>query len=249
MNIGVFDSGVGGLTVAQPLYQSGCFNKIYYYGDTARVPYGSKDLNTIIRYSLEAVEYFNSLKIDILVVACNTVSVMAIEEMKKFSKVPVLGVVEPGVRSLVIDENIHINDEILLVGTKSTVSSGVYQEKILEAGFKNVKAIATPLFVPLVEEGVLDGPIMDEVLNHYFKNISKPSYILLGCTHYPFMKNAIAKYFEGSKTVHSGEAVLQWLNEFFEISNNNFITDVSFFSTDNIDHLKSFASSLGFKVC
>src|SRR5690606_25241709 len=100
MKVGVFDSGVGGLTVARSLQQSGCFSELLYYGDTARVPYGSKDSNTVTRYALEAVEFFNGADVDFVVVACNTVSVTALQTMQQFSNKPVYGVLEPGVMAL-----------------------------------------------------------------------------------------------------------------------------------------------------
>jgi glutamate racemase len=132
--VGVFDSGVGGLTVAKSIIDEKLFDEVIYYGDTARVPYGTKDENTIVRYSLEAVEFFKNFNIDILLVACNTASSYALDEMRKVAPFEVVGVIEPGVLSIT-KQNPKLDSKILVIGTKATVSSCIYKKMLEEKGF------------------------------------------------------------------------------------------------------------------
>ena len=167
MRIGVFDSGIGGLTVVKPLLKSKLFEKIIYFGDTARVPYGIKDKNVIIRYGLEAVQFFNNFDIDLLVVACNTVSAFAIPQMKLQANFEIVGVVEPGILAIQ-NSGADFNSEILILGTRATISSNIYQQKLMEIGYSNIQAIATGLFVPIVEEDIFHGKILDATMEFYF---------------------------------------------------------------------------------
>lgn len=122
MRVGVFDSGIGGLTVVKSILEHNLFEEVIYYGDTARVPYGSKDKNTIIRYSLEALEFFKNFDIDVLIVACNTASAYALDELRANTTIPVVGVIEAGILSL--ENKLSNNDSnILILGTKATISS------------------------------------------------------------------------------------------------------------------------------
>ena len=129
MRAGVFDSGVGGLSVLKSLINAKLFEDIIYYGDTARVPYGVKDKQTIIKFSLQALEFFTPHNIDILIVACNTVSAYALQEMQKHSKIPIVGVIEPGV--LAVQNNLKDTDsEILIIATRATINSGEYETRL-----------------------------------------------------------------------------------------------------------------------
>lgn len=245
MKVGVFDSGVGGLTVARSLQSSGCFSELLYYGDTARVPYGSKDSNTVTRYALEAVEFFNGADIDCLVVACNTVSVTALEAMQKFSNKPVYGVLEPGVMALQQLPGVSTSDRVLVIATRSTIRSDAYQQQIKALGFSNVAAIATPLFVPIVEEELYDGPILQETFKHYFGNVERPDVVLLGCTHFPLIADSISTYFAGAKTIHSGEAMLAWLKQHLDLSAKFTETPLRILATENVDAVKRTAVRWG----
>ena len=131
MKIGIFDSGVGGLTVAKSLLKSSLFSEIIYFGDTARVPYGSKDRNTVIRYSLEAVQFFKNFDIELLVVACNTVSTSALPQMREEADFPIVGVVEAGVLA-VENSDLEKSSNILVIGTKTTISSKIYQNLLFQ---------------------------------------------------------------------------------------------------------------------
>ena len=160
MKVGVFDSGIGGLTVVKSLLEHQLFEEIIYFGDTARVPYGIKDKNTIIRYAIEAVEFFKNFELDMIIVACNSVSAYALDEMRESSSCPVIGVVEAGVlaTSNALSDK---NSNILILGTKATVNSKAYETGLNSLGFNNLQAKATGLFVPLVEEEIYSGEILE----------------------------------------------------------------------------------------
>ncbi len=238
MVVGIFDSGVGGLTVAKSIIDEKLFDEVIYYGDTARVPYGTKDENTIIRYSLEAVEFFKNFKIDILVVACNTVSSYALDEMRKNSPFDIVGVIEPGVAS-VVKQKPKLDSNILVIGTKATISSGIYKRMLLNKGFSNISQIETGLFVPLVEDGIFDGVLMSAMLNHYFADMQTPDYIILGCTHFPLISNAIASYFVNAKLVHSGEAIVEYLQSVYSVDGKKKKTaQLQLFASSSPERLK-----------
>ena len=240
MRAGVFDSGVGGLTVVKSLLSSGFFSEIIYYGDTARVPYGVKDKNTIIRYSLEALEFFKNFDIDIMITACNSVSAYAIDELQKQAPFEVTGVINPGV--LAVENSLDKKDSsILILGTKATINSNRYATLLEEKGYKNTFSIAPSLFVPIVEEGLFEGNILESTIQHYFQNIQEPDAIILGCTHFPLISKAISKYFPNSKLIHSGDAVVEYLKKEYNLKNQYPKTNIKFFATENPDGLKNIA--------
>jgi glutamate racemase len=217
MKCGIFDSGIGGQSVASSILKAKLFDEIIYYGDTARVPYGNKNESTIIRYSLEAMEFLKNFNINFLVVACNTASATAMDELKKEAPFPVVGVIEAGVRAV---ENENKYSNILLIGTKRTIQSKKYEKLLKDKGFKNIISIATPLFVPLVEEGITEGKIVDDVFNLYFKDIDRKNIdiVILGCTHYPFLSNSLQKYFPNAKLIHSGQAIVKLLKNEYNLT-------------------------------
>jgi glutamate racemase len=163
------------------------------------------------------MEFLKNFNIDFLVVACNTASATAIDELKKEAPFPVVGVIEAGVRAV---ENEDKNSNILLIGTKRTINSRKYEKCLEKKGFKNIISIATPLFVPLVEEGIVDGKIVDEVFELYFKNINrnKIDIVILGCTHYPFLSNSLQRYFSNAKLIHSGQAIVELLKNEYNLT-------------------------------
>jgi len=245
VKVGVFDSGVGGLTVAKALQHSGCFSELLYYGDTARVPYGNKDKNTVTRYALEAVEFFNGADVDCLVVACNTVSVTALEAMRQFSNKPVYGVVEPGVLALQQLGLEQKNSRVLIIATRSTINSGVYQHHIANLGYAHIDAIATPLFVPIVEEALFSGPILEETMSHYFSDLAAPDVVLLGCTHFPLIADQISQFWGGAKTIHSGEAMVSWLRDKLELEAKYAQTPIRILASENVAAVKRTAEHWG----
>jgi len=241
MKIGVFDSGAGGLSVVKSLLEHHLFDEIIYYGDTARVPYGSKDKNTIIRYSLEALEFFNNFDIDLLITACNTVSAYALKEMRESSSYKIAGVIEPGI--LAIENKIKdLGAPILIIATRATVASGRYQNELKAKGYTNITALQTGLFVQLVEEGIRSGPILDEVMRYYFKDIQIPAAIILGCTHFPLISKALSGYFDDLPLmIHSGEAIVEYLEKEYGIKEQSFDTQLKLFASDNVEGLRKTA--------
>jgi len=241
MKIGVFDSGAGGLSVVKSLLAQNLFDEVIYYGDTARVPYGPKDKNTIIRYSLEALEFFNNFDIDLLITACNTVSAYALTEMNNQSSYPVVGVIDSGVMAL---ENRHIDrdDAILIIATRATVGSGRYQDALKALGYTNVTALQTGLLVPMVEEGIFEGEILESIFRHYFREIETPKAIILGCTHFPLIGDALYKYFDKEPLlIHSGEAIVEYLESHYSLSIRDKETELKIFASDNVAGLRSIA--------
>jgi glutamate racemase len=237
MKCGIFDSGIGGLSVASSILKAKLFDEIIYYGDTARVPYGSKNESTIIRYSLEAMEFLKNFNIDFLVVACNTASAVAIDELKKEAPFPVVGVIEAGVKAV---ENEDKNSNILLIGTKRTIQSKKYEKCLREKGFKNIISVATPLFVPLVEEGITEGKIVNDVFELYFKNIDreKIDIVILGCTHYPFLSNSLQRYFSNAKLIHSGQAIVELLKNEYNLTPKK-SSSIKLLASDDPDGLRN----------
>ncbi|AAP76621.1 glutamate racemase [Helicobacter sp. MIT 03-1614] len=243
MRAGVFDSGVGGLSVLKSLINAKLFEDIIYYGDTARVPYGVKDKQTIIKFSLQALEFFTPHNIDILIVACNTVSAYALQEMQKHSKIPIVGVIEPGV--LAVQNNLKDTDsEILIIATRATINSGEYETRLRNIGFWNLKSLATGLFVPIVEEGLLEGAVLESVFHHYFASITTPPQaVILGCTHFPLIAPALDSYFNHqSMLIHSGEAIVEYLKNHLHLTSRYALKSLQFFASDNTAALTKIAN-------
>ena len=242
MKAGVFDSGIGGLSVVKSLLDENLFEQIVYYGDTARVPYGTKDKNTIISYSLEALEFLKNFNLDIIIVACNSVSAYALDELRESINIPVVGVIESG--ALALQQNVKNKDEnILVIGTSATISSKLYEKSLLKKGYKNIKSIATPLFVPLVEEGIFSGNILNETMKMYFKDLKNIDTVILGCTHFPLLQNEISKFLNNAKTIHSGDAIVSLLKKQYKLNKQFKNTKITFFASSNPDGLKNVASS------
>jgi glutamate racemase len=242
VKIGVFDSGIGGLTVVKSLLEHQLFEEIIYFGDTARVPYGSKDKNTIIRYAIEAVEFFKNFELDMIIVACNTVSAYALQEMRESATCPIFGVVEAGV--LATSNAVkNINDNILIIGTNATINSKAYEDGLKSKGFKNLQTKATSLFVPLVEEEIFHGAILDATLKHYFEHITHPDALILGCTHFPLLSQTLQDYF-GEKTIliHSGDAIVEYLQTEFDMSKKYENPVLKFFASENPEALRKIAT-------
>jgi len=241
MKVGVFDSGIGGLTVVKSLLQHQLFEEIIYFGDTARVPYGSKDKNTIIRYGIEAVEFFKNFELDLIIVACNTVSAYALSEMRESASCPIIGVVEAGV--LATSNAIETKDaNILVIGTNATISSRAYEIGLTKENFTNINSLATPLFVPLVEEKILEGEILNATLKHYFKETQTPDALILGCTHFPIIASSLKSYFgENTELIHSGEAIVQYLESKFNFYKQYEKPKMKFFASENPEALREIA--------
>lgn len=191
--IGVFDSGVGGLTVAREIMRQLPNERIVYFGDTARVPYGSKSKETVTRYSRQIVRFLETQDVKAIVAACNTVSAYALEELEKEVDIPMIGVVKPGVRAAL---DATVNKKIGVICTEATMNSGIYSRYIKEND-NTVRIIgkACPLFVPLVEEGLWEDPVTDEIARRYLTELvdSGIDTLILGCTHYPMLRSTVGK--------------------------------------------------------
>ncbi|HZZ85706.1 MAG TPA: glutamate racemase [Anaeromyxobacteraceae bacterium] len=207
--IGIFDSGVGGLTVHRAILERFPGLDTVYLGDTARLPYGSKSAEVVTHYSLRNARFLTSRGIDLLVVACNTASALALPALREALRIPVLGVVEPGAKAAARATR---GDRIGVIGTQSTITSGAYQQAVAAARpGATVTARACPLFVPLAEEGWTEPE--DEVVRLVARRYLAPfigariDTLVLGCTHYPLLRGAISRELPGVLLVDSAESI------------------------------------------
>ncbi|CAN5459766.1 glutamate racemase [soil metagenome] len=192
--IGVFDSGIGGLTVVRALRALLPNENIFYLGDTARVPYGGKSAPTVERYSLEITAMLLAEDCKTVVVACNTASALALPQLEATTPVPTTGVIRPGAQAAVgATRNGHIG----VIGTRATIKSGAYERALLALDpAVRISARACPLFVPLIEEGWLQGEITDQIVRQYLAPLVADGVdtLVLGCTHYPLLREAIGQF-------------------------------------------------------
>lgn len=191
--VGVFDSGIGGLTVAKEIIKNLPEENIVYFGDTARVPYGSKSRGTVIAYSRQIVNFLKTKDIKAIVIACNTASSLALDEIEAEISIPIIGVIKPGVKAAV---QTSTNRRIGVIGTSSTIESGLYQRLLVEQDPQiRVFDKACPLLCPLAEEGWMDDPITDSVIERYLSSLLDRDIdtLILGCTHYPLLINAFRR--------------------------------------------------------
>ena len=191
--IGVFDSGVGGLTVAREIMRNLPSEKIVYFGDTARVPYGSKSKETIIRYSRQIIRFLQEQQVKAIVIACNTASAFALDAVRDEFDIPIIGVIESGAKVAAAQTR---NKRVGVIGTVGTVGSGIHAEYLKNLDPEiTVFGKACPLFVPLVEEGWLHDPVTDEIAARYLKELQdkKIDTLILGCTHYPLLRSTIGQ--------------------------------------------------------
>lgn len=189
--IAVFDSGFGGLTVMSAIRDALPHENIVYFGDTARLPYGNKSAATVIRYVMECAHFLLDKKIKLLVIACHTACAMALNPLASSFPIPVIGVIPPAVRQIA---ELARKEKIAILGTRATISSGVYQETIRKhLPDSMVSAIPCPLFVPLVEEGYTDHPLAALTVQEYLRPLRSAGIdvALLGCTHYPLLQSLI----------------------------------------------------------
>jgi glutamate racemase len=211
LKIGVFDSGFGGLTVLRALLPLLPGAEFLYLGDTARLPYGSKSRATIVRYALSSTRFLLDQGADFLVIACNTATALALEEIRASTAVPVLGVIETGANEAASSSKTR---EILVIGTDATIASHAYAAACRERGLRALEK-ACPLLVPLVEEGWVDHPVTAEVIRIYLTELLEqaqeealdPDTLVLGCTHYPLLRPMMeAAVAPAIKVIDSAEA-------------------------------------------
>lgn len=206
--IGIFDSGVGGLTVVSRVGDILPNENVVYFGDTARVPYGTKSKETVTRFSVENVEFLMRHDVKMIIVACNTASSLSLEFLKRCFRVPIMGVIEPGAKAAA---RYTRTNRIGVIGTTATIASGAYEKAVakLRSG-KHIYSQSCPLFVPIVEEGWIDTKIARDVASIYLKDLrsKKIDTLILGCTHYPLLKNIISKVMgKNTRLVDSAEEV------------------------------------------
>ena len=238
--IGVFDSGVGGLTVVREIVRQLPNENIVYFGDTARVPYGSKSRQTIIRFSEQIIRFLKTKEVKAIVIACNTASALALDAVRDEYDIPILGVVVPGARAAV---EATVNKKVGVVGTDATVQSGVYTKTIREMD-PAVEVIekACPLFVPLVEEGFKEHVVTREIIEYYLESMRATDIdaMILGCTHYPLLRSKIRSYL--------GDRI-QIVNPAYETAMENDGTEgrkshYEFFVSDAAEKFRKFANTV-----
>lgn len=250
--VGVFDSGVGGLTVAREIMRQLPNEKIVYFGDTARVPYGSKSKNTIIKYSKQIIRFLRTKGVKAIVVACNTASAMALEEIQPETDIPIIGVIKPGAKTAVEKTK---NKRIGIIGTEATIRSDIYKDIICEKDSSvTVVGKPCPLFVPLVEEGWIKDPVTREVAKRYLDYFRQENIdtLVLGCTHYPLLRNTIGEVMGGSvtlvnpayETAVSLRALLQEKNLAAGNEHRYEGNMYEFYVSDTADKFKQFANSI-----
>jgi glutamate racemase len=208
--IGIFDSGVGGLTVLKAIRRRLPNESLIYLGDTARIPYGTRSVETVGRYALEDAGFIESQNVKLIVVACNTASAIAVDQLERRFTVPVLGVIGPGARSAVRATR---SGQVGVIATEATVASGAYEREIRAAdGAIKVVSRACPLLVPLTEEGWIDHPVTRAVAAEYLSDLRQPRIdtLVLGCTQYPILRSVIEDIVgDNVHYVDSGEAVAE----------------------------------------
>jgi glutamate racemase len=234
--IGIFDSGVGGLTVLHALLETLPREHLIYLGDTGRHPYGTKSAETVTRYSLENVEFLAAREVKLLVVACNSASAVALSAIEARYPLPIVGVIEPGARAAVARTR---NDRVGVIGTEATIASGAYTRAL--RALKPALEIYTrpcPLLVPLAEEGWLEGPIPRGAVETYLASLrtSGIDTLVLGCTHYPLLKPVIAAVMgERVALVDSAEETARDVASLLEargLARHSGLGSASFFVTD-----------------
>lgn len=237
--IGVFDSGFGGLTVLKALLEVVPNADYLYFGDTARLPYGSKSVETVAKYACEAARFLEQQGAELLVIACNTATALAFEQIRQAVSVQVVGVVEPGAQQA---STASRNRKTVVIGTEATVSSHAYRNALAKFNIEACEK-ACPLLVPLVEEGWIDHPVTEQVARIYLKEafsdgFSSADVLLLGCTHYPLLKPVMQRVVPQHVTlVDSAEstalAVSEVLRQLRSGSGKDNAPHIRFFVTDS----------------
>lgn len=250
--IGVFDSGFGGLTVVREIMRQIPNEKIVYFGDTARVPYGSKSKETVTRFSRQITHFLQTQKVKTIVVACNTASAYALDELEKEIDIPIIGVVKPGAK---VAADVTKNGKVGVIATSATIGSEIYTTYIKQIKPKvSVTGKACPLFVPLVEEGLLEDPVTDEIASRYLLELIDIDIdtLILGCTHYPLIRNTIQKVVGDKVTlVNPAYETARELKQLLEekgllqdkkpdLGENRY----QFFVSDGAEKFKTFANSI-----
>jgi glutamate racemase len=246
--IGVFDSGFGGLTVLKALLELVPRADYAYFGDTARLPYGSKSVETVARYAVEAAHYLESHGAQMLVIACNTATALALDRISSAAHVPVVGVIEPGAEAAAAATK---NQKIVVIGTEATISSHAYR-KALEARGLSAREKACPLLVPLVEEGWIEHAVTEQVARIYLEEAFADGFrdadtLVLGCTHYPLLKPLLHRVSPKHVTIvdsaeSTARAVASGLQQLVpaagDAEERRAVPRISFFATDSVEKFR-----------
>lgn len=257
--IGVFDSGVGGLTVTREIMRQLPNENMVYFGDTARVPYGSKSKDNIIKYSRQIIRFLQTKNVKAIVIACNTASALALDVVKEETDIPVMGVIAPGAAAAV---RVTKNKKIGVIGTEATIRSKMYS-KVMRQMLPGVEVVGKPcpLFVPIVEEGFAKHKIAEEVIDYYLASMKESDIdtMILGCTHYPLLRSRIMKYLgDGIQLVNPAYETAMELKQLLEekaMLNDAEIRpegedqvcangSYEFYVSDTADKFKQFANSI-----
>lgn len=247
--IGVFDSGVGGLTVAREIMRQLPNENILYFGDTARVPYGSKSSATVLRFSRQIVNFLKSKDVKAIVIACNTASAIALPSLEKEMDIPIIGVVEAGAKTAY---ETTITKHIGVIGTEATVKSRIYTKCLTKLDSEmTVVAKACPLFVPLVEEGLLEDRVTEDIASRYLSEMKDYDIdtLILGCTHYPLIRNTIKRIMGDSvKLVNPAYETARSLKELLLkkklLNNAKEQPNYHYYVSDAVEHFISFADKV-----
>lgn len=249
--IGLFDSGVGGLTVAHALHTMLPSEQLIYFGDTVHLPYGDKSRETIVQYSLGIADFLLEQKCKVILIACNSASSNAYDEVKAHvgKKAVVMNVIDPVVNQ-VCSEKSTVRS-VGIIGTKATVDSGTYEKKIMASHYSPkpiVNSLATPLFVPMIEEGFVFDDISNAIIRSYLsrKELKGIDSLVLGCTHYPIIRNQISRYYNFEVNVlDTARIVAQAVHAF--LSENNMLSprrsgDDQFYVSDHTPYFEVIAN-------
>lgn len=238
--IGVFDSGFGGLTVLRELRHCLPGADYLYFGDTAHLPYGAKSVHTVAKYAVASAQFLETRGIELLVVACNTATALAFDEIRTAVKVPVIGVVEPGSQRAA---QVSKTRRVAVVATEATVSSHAYRRALEQLGLEATEK-ACPLFVPLVEEGWVEHPVTEQVAHIYIDGIFRDGareadVLLLGCTHYPLIRPLLRRVVPGNvEIVDSAESTAARVSELVGTKGRSGMGTLDCFTTDSVEKFR-----------
>ena len=248
--IGFFDSGLGGLTCIPYLMKAMPDERMIYFGDTARTPYGSKATSTIRSFSLEIADFLVRSNVKMIVIACNTVSATCLDLLReKFPKIPILGIIDPAAKAAAI--NCNENNHVGIIGTKVTINSGTYKSLISSYNSKlDIYEVACPAFVPLIEEGIIDNEIMDLTIKYYMDDFvygNQLDTVILGCTHYPLIKKNIERIYPQLDIINPSSIIVSKIRKVLEekgmlaqnseFQNTFYASDLSENFLNMIDHI------------
>ena len=232
MILGIFDSGLGGLTVLKEILKNNSYSRIVYFGDTARVPYGDKDKDTLRKYAIEDIAFLKEKGVDEIVVACGTVSSTVLNEIKDDYDFKIEGIIDAAVKGAL---DVTKNEKIGVIATSATINTHIFRNKI-----ENIYEVACPKFVPLIENNLIDSKQMEKALDEYLSGLKLAGIdtLILGCTHYPLLKDKIDAYFDGKVSLINSGTVLS--KELFSGDKKEAV--VEFYVSGDIDSFKKQAS-------